>query len=380
MNSSSVQIQIQRGGKQIAEGAFGCIFSPPLQCGNKSIKVDKTKLGKLTDYGDIKNEIIASKFLNQFSKSSEYCILPELRSICTPDLEDPKNKDLLDNCKSLEESPDKKHFQFTVEYGGETLKHTLVNINPSFKTIPFFTLMRQLLEIGAFLVIHGFIHNDIHGNNIVLGDSFKPRLIDFGRSFIHDAITPTLIEELSADYNPGLGQITPETSTEHGIREGIPLATILSDIRKKKPALEWGEKILGISRTAQMEEFKQFWLHSKTVQTKDWVAFYKLYWPVVDSWAIGHDLLQVLRRMNVSEDFSADKEWVQKQGVVKQVLRGLLHTSPKLRLDCLQALAIYDPMNDLVSSPSGNAWLERKRLQQEKISTPSRPPEEDKAS
>lgn len=366
MNSSGLQIEIQRGGKQIAEGAFGCIYSPPLQCTNKSVKVDKKKLGKLTDYGDIKNEILASKFLNQFSKSSKYCILPELESICTPDLDEAKDKHLLDDCKSLEESPDKKHFQFTIEYGGETLKHTLLNINPSFKTVPFFRLMQQLLEVGAFLVIHGFIHNDIHGNNIVLGDSFTPRLIDFGRSFIHDKITPNLIEELSADYNPGLGQISPETSTEHGIREGIPLTTILNDIRKKKPALEWGEKILGISRTAQIEEFKQFWLHSKAAQTKDWVTLYKLYWPVVDSWAIGHDLLQVLRRMNVSENFSANKEWVQKQGIVKQVLRGLLRTSPKLRLDCLQALAIYDPMNELVSSASGNAWLERKRLQQEK--------------
>lgn len=366
MNLSGLQIQVQSGGKQIAEGAFGCIYSPPLHCQNKSIKPDKTKLGKLTDYGDIKNEILASKFLKQFSKSSKYCILPELDSICIPDLDEARKKHLLDDCQSLEESPDKKHFQFTVEHGGETLKHTLLTINPSFKTIPFFRLMRQLLEVGAFLVIHGFIHNDIHGNNIVLGNSFTPRLIDFGRSFIHDKITTHLIEELSADYNPGLGQISPETSAEHGIREGIPFATILRDIRQKKPALEWGEKILGISRTAQIEEFKQFWLSSKAVQGKDWVSLYKLYWPVVDSWAIGHDLLQVLRRMNVSEDFSKNKEWVEKQSVVKQVLRGLLRTSPKLRMDCLQALAIYDPMNELVSSASGNAWLERKRLHQEK--------------
>jgi len=363
MNSSGLQIQIQRGGKQIAEGAFGCIFSPPLQCLNKTTKPQKNKLGKLTDYGDIKNEIIASKYLNQFSKSSEYCILPELNTICTPDLDDAKKEGLLDNCQSLEESPDKKHFQFTTEYGGDTLKHTLLNINPSFKTLPFFNLMRQLLELGAFLVVHGFIHNDIHGNNIVLDDAFRPRLIDFGRSYTHDKITNTLIEELSADYNPGLGQIAPETTVEHGIREGIPLTTILNDIRKKKPALEWGEKILGISRSSQIEEFKQFWLHSKAAQTEDWLAFYKMYWPAMDSWAIGHNLLQILRRMNVSENFSGNQEWVEKRGIVKQVIRGLLHTSPKLRLDCLQALAIYDPMNELVSSQSGSAWLDRKKAQ-----------------
>jgi serine/threonine protein kinase len=364
MNSSGLHIQIhQHGGKQIAEGVFGCIFSPPLQCLNKNAKPPKDKLGKLTDYGDIKNEIIAAKYLRQFSTSSQYCILPEIESICTPDIEGAEQKHLLDNCHSLQENKNKPHFQFTLEYGGVTLKKTLLTVNPSLKTIPFFSLMRQLLEIGAFLVVHGFIHNDIHGNNIVLDDSFKPRLIDFGRAYIHDIIKHNLIEELSADYNPNLGQIAPETTAEHGIRENIPLATILDDMKKRKPAIEWVEKLLGVSRTEQVNEFKQFWLHSKAAQTKDWVALYKLYWPVVDSWAIGHNIIQILRRMYISEDFSKNNEWVQKQGIVKQVLRGLLHTSPKLRIDCLQALAIYDPMNEMVSSPTGSLWLERKQTQ-----------------
>ena len=361
-------LQIQHGGKQIGEGAFGCIFSPPLLCKAKasdksSGKPQKGMLGKLTDYGDIKNEIAAAKYLKQFSKSPEYCILPQLDTLCSPDLEAADKKGTTDDCDVLKENPDTKHFQFNLEYGGKTLKKTLLSINPSFKTVPLFAFMGKLLEVGAFLALHGFIHNDIHGNNIVLGDTFTPRLIDFGRSFIHDKITHNLIEELAADYNPGLGQISPETSAEHGIRQGIPLTTILEDIRIQKPAIEWGEKILGISRAAQIQEFRDFWLHSKAVQTKDWVSLYKLYWPVVDSWAIGHNLLQILRRMNASEDFSANKEWVQKQGVVKQVLRGLLRTSPKLRLDCVQALAIYDPMNEIVSSTSGSAWLERKANQ-----------------
>lgn len=359
MNSSGLQIQVQMGGKQIAEGAFGCIFSPPLRCANKPAapaKSTKGKLGKLTGYEDIKNEIVSTKYLRQFSKASEYCILPELDTICVPDTKTP----LVDNCDVLKEHPEKKHFQFNLEYGGITLKKTLLTVNPSFTTIPFFTLMRHLLEIGAFFVIHGFIHNDIHGNNIVLDDDFRPRVIDYGRSYIHDKITSTTVQELSADYRPSLGQISPETSAEHGIRDGVPFTTILRDISREKPALEWGEKILGLSRTRQMAEFKEFWENSRAVQTGDWVTFYRLYWPVVDSWAIGNNILQVLRRMNVTEQFTGNKEWVEQRGVVKQVLRGLLRTSPKLRLDAMQALAIYDPTNDLVLGASGKAWLEKK--------------------
>ena len=363
MNSSGLQIQIQRGGKQIEQGGFGCIFSPPLQCtSNKHVKIGKKTLGKLTDYGDIKNEIVSTKYLKQFSKSGEFCILPDLESICVPDIDAAEKKHLLNNCHSLQENPDKEHFQFNVENGGSTLKKTLLSINPSFKTVPFFTLMRQLLEIGAFFVIHGFVHNDIHGNNIVVDDSFKPRLIDFGRSYVHDKINHRLVEELAADYRPSLGQISPETSAEHGVRDGIPFSKILDDLVKEKPALEWGEKILGISRMAQKTEFREFWMSSKAAQTNDWTSFYKLYWPVVDSWAIGHNILQILRRMNITDDFSGSEEWIQKRGIVKQVLRGLLRTSPKLRLDAIQALAMYDPTNELVVSASGKVWLENKTL------------------
>jgi len=362
MNSSGLQIQIQRGGKQLAEGAYGCVFSPPLTClgKGKEAPVKKNMLGKLTGYGPLKNEVISAKYLKQFSKSPEYSILPELDSICAPDLRGAAAQKAVENCDVLQKEPEKKHFQFNVRYGGQTLQHTLLTITPSFKTLPFFTLMRQLLEIGAFFVIHGFIHNDMHAGNIVLADDFKPRVIDFGRSFIHDKIGNNVVEELKAGYDPGIGHITPETSAEHGIDAGIPFATILDDIYKKKAAFEWGEKILGISRKAQIEEFKQFWLTSKAVQEHDWVTFYKLYWPVVDSWAIGNDLLKILRMMNISQDLSTNEEWIQKRGVVKQVLRGLLRASPKLRLDAMQALAIYDPMNELVSGASGRAWLEKK--------------------
>jgi serine/threonine protein kinase len=365
MNSSGLTIQIQRGGgdptQQLAEGAFGCIFSPPLQCKHKASKsTKKNRVGKLTDYGDIKNEILASKYLHQFSASSEYCILPELDTICAPDITDADIKESIKDCKIVEDHPDKKYFQFNVEYGGKTLKHTLLNITPSFDTVPFFTLMRQLLEIGAFFVVHGFIHNDIHGNNVVLSKEFRPRVIDFGRSYLYNKINSTLINELDADYNPNLGQISPETTAEHGTKDGISMSTILDDLSKKKPAFEWGEKLLGVSRKQQIAEFLRFWETSKSIQENNWPEVYRLYWPVQDSWAIGNNLLQILRRMNVSDTMTGHPEWVQKRGVVKQVLRGLLRASPKRRLDCMQALALYDPTNDLVSGSSGKAWLEKK--------------------
>ena len=52
--------------------------------------------------------------------------------------------------------------------------------------------------------------------------------------------------------------------------------------------------------------------------------------------------------------------------MVKTVLRGMLRTSPRERLDCVEALAMYDPTNELVTGDDGRVWLEKKRAQKAK--------------
>jgi hypothetical protein len=131
----------------------------------------------------------------------------------------------------------------------------------------------------------------------------------------------------------------------------------IQDILKEKPSLAQAERVLGMSRAKQMANLKDFWETSKSVQTRDWVTFYRLYWPKVDSWAIGVNLLGTLQPLLMTKQFVESKEWIQKQGIVKEVIRGLVQTDPRTRLDCVNALAIYDPMNALLSEPSGKAWL-----------------------
>jgi hypothetical protein len=43
-------------------------------------------------------------------------------------------------------------------------------------------------------------------------------------------------------------------------------------------------------------------------------------------------------------------EWVSRKAPVLAALHGLLHPNPHERLDCIEALSIYDP---------GNNWLKR---------------------
>ena len=354
-------IVVQSGGKLFNSGAYGCIFTPPLRCANrdKQAATKKGKLGKLTELIDVKYEMNAAKYLGHFPESKRYFILPEVDTLCTPAPESQQVNTAVEDCKLMHTDDKKDLMQFEMEFGGNTLKSSLLSTN--IDAIPFFDFMRDLLEIGAFLVLKGCVHNDMHGNNIVLDGKFKPRLIDFGRTYMHNIITPTLIGEMNVYYNPQVNQIPPEHTAQPGVGEGVPFETIMSDMYTQKMPLIHAERILGVSRKQQLAEFRSFWEESKSAGAKDWVTFFKMYWPAVDSWAIGHNLIGILRRLLLSKKFTESAEWKQKQGVVKSVLKGLLKADPRRRLDALEALAMYDPMHDLVSSDSGRAWLEKKR-------------------
>ena len=354
----------QSGGKLIGKGAYGCIFDPPLECfrgakrGLKSRKINK--LGKVTDIVDIKNEIGAAKFFKNVPSALKYCILPELDSVCKPLPIDKQTETGIEQCDPIEKYGMDDMMQYELEYGGKTIKARLQAADISVEKFPFFKVMCDLLEIGAFLTLHGFVHNDLHTNNVVLGDKYEARLIDFGRSYSIAQLDLAAVEELNnVFYNPEIAVVPPEITIHHGLNNGVSIENIFNDLLHKKSSLINAERILGIHRKQQIHELRAFYSDSRSVQTGDWLTFYKTYWPTVDSWAIGTDLLSILRKLLISKQFTESGEWKQKQSVVKEVLRGLVQASPKKRMDCVEALALYDPMNDLVSSASGRAWLEK---------------------
>jgi hypothetical protein len=154
---------------------------------------------------------------------------------------------------------------------------------------------------------------------------------------------------------------------QDGLASGIAFNVIIQDLIEKKPGLLYAERLFGQSRQQQIAEFQRFWKTSKAVQQEDYTTFWNLYWPVVDSWSIGHDLASTLYKLSMSNEFMKGAAWKQKFPVVKAVITGLLRASPRNRLDCVEALALYDPMNTLVVSASGKAWLARKQAQREKL-------------
>jgi hypothetical protein len=138
------------------------------------------------------------------------------------------------------------------------------------------------------------------------------------------------------------------------------------DLKAEKEGITNVQRVLGVSRDAQIAEFRRFWEGSRAAQARDWVAFWRMYWPGVDAWAVGHNIIKILQRLLMSRQFTESEEWKARGPILKTVLRGLLRTSPRERMDCVEALALYDPANDLLERPAGQAWLEKRAAQRKK--------------
>lgn len=355
-----LEMTIQSGGKLIGQGTYGCVYDPPLVTYGKQAKgKSKGKLGKVVHVSDLELEIGIAKILQTFPDTKKYCIIPEVKTLSKPlPMKQQVEKDL-HKCVSLNRFGQGDMYQYELENGGVPLKVFIESPSYPIKTFPIFSFMRELLEIGAFLLLHGCIHNDLHASNIVMKSPKDPlpRLIDFGRSYTYNSINRGLVEKLRAHYDSGIHQITPECSAQFGLQEKISFSQVLQDLHDKKAGIRFGESILGVSRKTQIAEFAAFWKSSSSARNGDWPTFYSYYWHVVDSWAIGTILLSILRRLLLIKEFTEGEEWKAKGPLVKEILRGLLRASPRERSDCLVALAMYDPTNHFVVGNAGKAWL-----------------------
>jgi hypothetical protein len=173
-------------------------------------------------------------------------------------------------------------------------------------------------------------------------------------------------------YNPALGQITPESSIQDGLLDKLPLSKMMQDFISDdpnigKPGLFYAEFLFGQSREKEIVEFEQFWKTSNAVRQNDWVSFWKFYWSVVDSWSIGHDLASILNGLALQTQYKTGSEWKQKGELITTVLKGMLKASPRVRLDCAEALAIYNPKNPILASPTAKAWLQKKSEQRARL-------------
>lgn len=349
------------GGRLLAQGTYGCVFDPPLRCNGKKIAHPYTKgtLGKITEPVDFLAEKEAAEILGTLPVAKKYYILPDLSSICYPTKK--QTEPQLSLCKPIKVKPLESFVQFEMPYGGNTLYQRMSD--SSFKTpAAFFQLVQELLEAGAYMAAKSFVHYDIQNTNLVLDENNHIRLIDFGQSFHINTFTKENLAMKIKVYIPEYNGEAPESTVISGILDGVPAKVAIRDLIKGKSSLQLADSLLGLRAKDQERDLREFWKTSHSVRNKDFVEFFKLYWPGFDAFMIGTNIIMCMYRFMMIPSFTESKEWREKSGRIYELLRGLLQASPRKRIDAIEALYIYDPTNAWFSE-YGVSWMTKKAAQ-----------------
>ena len=336
-----------RGGSLLGAGSYGCVFQPPLLCKGETIqKKKKGLLGKISEPIDFVIEAEAATTLGPLGLP--HFVLANIKEACIPS-EKQVEPDIA-KCKPIKAIG--KVVQFTMPYAGKTLFKRIVDHDFTKGNIDFFNLMLQLLEAGAYLIASGYVHYDISVNNVVINEKGVVSLIDFGQSFSAKNITQEMINLRWKEYSPEYAAEPPEITLAES-----PAAPKISEVIQRKGGIRDAERILGLRVLQQEAELREFWSSSHAVAAKDWPAFFKLYWPTFDSWSIGLCLLGAVSPLLYKREFLESKAWKEKGAMIKSILRGLLQVNPRKRMDCVQALKLYDPQNAWFET-YGTSWLD----------------------
>lgn len=364
------------GGRLLGSGSYGCAFTPPLICrdGKK-----RQGVGKITEKEDGLQEIAIANQLRSVPLVKNYFILAEPEPCSPANQKDQTDPDFR-KCTPLFRQNNyrlslKDSIQIFQPFGGTLPFYSIMDSNELHpKKFDFYGFMRHMLEAGSTLLIGGVCHFDLHPGNILLDKYGVPRILDFGMSFNGRNITRSTVDDrwkvlrFSVESNetpvvlnampPELTVMTALHNRDYDVQDAITYTVA------GKPLFRDMEKYLGIPKRRSYQELIDFWKTSNTTQKEDWVSFFKIYWTGFDSWSLASIFLAILKTLVSWRDFT-EGEWQQKQRAVYATLRGMLEPSPRKRLDCIEALALFDPGNGWLER-FGRKWLEHRKQQKAK--------------
>lgn len=212
--------QIQLGGKYVAKGKYGCIFSPNLKCeSGRYSGVENDMISKLVSNNNIEFEfdILKSLGLDKIDPQMNYLLYPIDK--CRPILSNLKEEsDELDKCGllkmvKLEHIPEDFH-NIIIKNGGVSLDNIRrkqyqqkVDYNCEDYCLNYLSLLTGI----ALLNKNNIYHRDIAHRNLVIDKYGDLRIIDFG--LISSKVTN--IENAKEDkWNDLIGVYTPELPTD----------------------------------------------------------------------------------------------------------------------------------------------------------------------
>lgn len=352
------------GGAIIGQGTYGCVFDPPLRCAavaHKKGTGHRRKVGKIGRTKEIEAEARVAATLRNVPDASEMYILVDKSSVCKPaplKKQPVKEQDDMEHCEAYKKWGMSDMLHYTMNYGGITIKK--MESKPV-KEFPIYSFTKHLLTSTSHLLLKGLVHFDIHtGNVLVNPKTYMPVLIDFGMTFfVSDIEKAGFMDNIWTSFAAWANPEPPELTYATGIRKGMSPNSIFMSIMEEKPSVIMMDSVFKASKLSQMKQLIDFVNTSQSMQRRDWGRLFSKYWPGFDAWAVGGILIHFYKITMFSKG-GKDGEFAKYGAVVKRVIKGLLSCDPRKRLDSLQALAMLDPDNELVSSAEGSAWLNKR--------------------
>jgi serine/threonine protein kinase len=366
------------GGRFLGSGTYGCAFTPPLLC-EKDTKKQFGKVGKITMEPLAKQEVLIGNRIRKVPLASHYFLLPEPES-CTPAPEQVQTEPGLETCRDSfashgEELEIGNMKQITEPFGGIMPFYELFDrqsLHP--KHFHFFQFMKHMLEAGSTLLLAGVCHFDLHPGNLLVDKKKTVRILDFGLSFPTHNIDDTVVNgrwkrlrfgfESDAAHPSVHNAEAPELTVMNAIRRreySVPDAVKMTILGKS--IFKDMDKYLGISKESARDGLLEFFEESKFAKERRFVELWKIYWPGFDAWSIGCLIMDTLKALLLLPEFTQG-EYKKKKSVVLATLKGMLHPDPRKRLDCIEALALYDPASPWIAR-FGQKWLAARKQQRQ---------------
>lgn len=344
------------GGKLIDEGMYSCIFNSTLSCkkntkqsiNSSAIIEDKENemISKLIHKEWAKQEFDISQHLAKIPLWKNYFVVSE--SICEPTLKQ-KEKNI-SKCEPLHNEILSDFRVLTMPYRGISMHLYRFDL----KRFQFMDFVKHLIEAGALLNLFGIVHRDLHQGNLLIDENDVPRIIDFNLSInLKNTITES---DLSHKYEYTIAQESPDSTLVNAISRKYSYDNVIHSISFKKPILKKITTLLGVSQNQMYNELNNFYKISNSVKTGNSVKWFNTYWRVIDSWAIGINLVDLILKLLMWSEFRPILQ--ENKSTLFPLLKRMCAVSPVDRIDCVQALHYLEP-NHFIIRKYGKQWIEK---------------------
>lgn len=340
------------GGKIYDKGSYGCIFVPPLKCKNKKIlPINKTVKGilidKLMTTSEAEFEYAIGTRVRKLPLWQNYYLVSE--SICDPAPLSEQTDRNISKCDIIDTNDLDKLSILRMHYGGIPL--SMYRINP--EKHDFIQFTKHLLEGVSLLNLFEIVHRDLHKGNILIDQNDVPRIIDFNISVdLKKNITSSNIRHA---YTLLAFQEPPDSTLVNAIALGKSPYSVIKQIIYNKRIIKDIQAFLGKSLDEMYRDLEEFYEKSRSLQEGNDVAWFKTYWRVIDSWAVGVNLINEMMKLLLLPSYRSKIDTY--LSVLKPIVSRMCEIDPTKRIDCIQALYMLDPGNYIIKK-YGQVWLE----------------------